>query len=201
MDAEGSAGLGPAPCGPGDLEQTAGAGQPPGEQRGAPGVEIGLAREPRVERLKAFRGPEEQRRCVATAVQGVRGLGSEQVHPGARELVQRASLRRGQQPESRIERTGLQARFRGRQRAVRAPRRIGASARPTRCRNAAAALNPPRACARPADRSSSEATSSSGRTAPPRRDATHDDRGRPSGRSPPPAPDALRGARVSGADR
>ena len=65
-------------------------------------------------------------------------LAAQQVGPRALELVERARLRRRQQPQRRVERAGLEARLRGGQRALRAPGRVGVSAT-ARCRNAAAA--------------------------------------------------------------
>ena len=51
-------------------------------------------------------------------------LAAQQVHLGALELVERPGLRRRQQPESRVERAGLQARLRRGQSAIRPPRRV-----------------------------------------------------------------------------
>jgi hypothetical protein len=54
----------------GNLEQTAGGGQTPGEKRRAPRVEIGLAREFRVEPLETLSGLEEQGWRVASDAGG-----------------------------------------------------------------------------------------------------------------------------------
>ena len=77
---------------PRDLAQAGGVRQLPREQRRAPGVEVGLAREPQVERLERSRGPEQQRRSVAAAVLREGDLGVQQVHAGPPELVQRPGL-------------------------------------------------------------------------------------------------------------
>jgi hypothetical protein len=49
-------------------------------------------------------------------------VGANQVDPGALGLVERSVLRRGQEPERRVERAGLEACLRRGQRAVRPPR-------------------------------------------------------------------------------
>ena len=119
------------PHGPGDVEQTAGAvRQPPGEQRRAPRVEIGVARQPGVERLERLRSPEQQRRRVATAVLGEGELGVQQIDASPPELVQRAGLRRREQPERHVERAGLQGDLCGREHALGTARRIDRQARP-----------------------------------------------------------------------
>jgi hypothetical protein len=51
--------------GTGDLRQVAGARETPGEQRGHPRAQIGLARQVQVERLEPLGGLEQQRRGVA----------------------------------------------------------------------------------------------------------------------------------------
>ena len=146
-----------------DLEQAAGARQPPGEQRRAPRVEVGLAREPRVERLERVAAAQQQRRRVAAAARGERDLARAAARPGrAASSSSGPASRCGQQPERGVERAGLEVGLRRGQRALGARGRVGASARPRARRNAAAAASPPRACARPAERSSSAATSSSG---------------------------------------
>ena len=79
-----------------DLEQAAAAGQTAGEQSPrCERVQVGLAREPRVERLEPLGGLEQQRRarrcrgCSANAI-----WRAQQLDPGALQLVERARLRR-----------------------------------------------------------------------------------------------------------
>ena len=144
-----------------DLAHFAGARQPPGEQRGCPRVQIGLAREP---------ASSGSIRCAAfksSAAASLPALEANAICARTRstcallELVQGPSLRRGQQLESPVESARLT--FACAAASARAARRAGSGVSTTaRSRNAAAAATPPRACARPADRSSSAATSSSG---------------------------------------
>ncbi len=77
-----------APGGAGDLRQIPGARETPGEQRGHPRAQIGLARQVQVERLEPLGGLEQQRRGVAAEARGKRDLPAQQVHPGACELIQ-----------------------------------------------------------------------------------------------------------------
>ena len=51
-------------------------------------------------------------------------MGPQEIHPGVLELIQRAGLRRGHEPERRLERAGLEARLRRGQRPLRTPRRV-----------------------------------------------------------------------------
>ena len=173
--------------------QAAGAREPPGEQRRAPRVEIGLARELRVERLERLRGSKEQRRGLAAAALGVRGLGAQQVQAGALQLVERPDLGRRQQPARRVERAGLQARLGGGERAVGPPRRVagqrdGALQERGRRGEAAARLRPP---GRALELQGDLLVGSRGA---PRPDATRGGPGRRPGRSPPPAPGGPPGA-------
>ena len=62
-----------------------------------PGVEVGLTRQRRRPAARAAGAPEQQRRSVAAAARGERDLPAQQVQPGARELVERPRLGRGQQ--------------------------------------------------------------------------------------------------------
>ena len=61
-----------------------------------------------------------------TEARGERNLAAQQIYPGALELVEPPGLRRGHQPERRIERAGLKARLGGSQRALRTPSRLDA---------------------------------------------------------------------------
>ena len=93
--------------------------------RSAPGGEVGLAREPRVERLEPTCRLQKQRRSVAAEIQVQRYVGAYQVCSRALELVEGSGLRRDQEPECRAERAGLHARLRRRKRALRASGRVG----------------------------------------------------------------------------
>ena len=84
----------------------------PRHARRAPGVQVGLARELQVERLKSAGGLEQQRRSIAGGARGEGDVAAEQVHPGALDIVERPGLRRGQESQSRVERAGLEARLR-----------------------------------------------------------------------------------------
>ena len=79
-----------------DLQRTAAGGEPPGEQCRRERVEVGLAREPHVQRLEPFGGLEQQRRSVTAASHGERDLAAQQVYTRAPELVELASLGSGQ---------------------------------------------------------------------------------------------------------
>ena len=87
-------------------------------------MQIGLPRQPGVERFEAFGGLEQQRWSVAAPAGGERDLPAQQVGPGSLELVKRSRLRRGQQPQRRIERAGLGRYPRRGQRALRPPGRF-----------------------------------------------------------------------------
>ena len=108
-----------------DLQEDVPSGQVPGEDRRGPGGQVGLARELQVERLEPPRGLQQQRGSIAAEARGEGDVAAQQVDPGALELVERSGLRRGQEPERRVERAGLEARLRRGQRALRAPRRVG----------------------------------------------------------------------------
>ena len=85
------------PDGAADLQQDAPSrGLPSGDERRAPGCQVGLARELQVERLEPPRGLQQQRRSIAGKTRGEGELTAHQVHPGALELIQRPGLRRGQ---------------------------------------------------------------------------------------------------------
>ena len=118
--------------------------------------------------------------------------GAQPVQPRPLELVERAQLRGGEQPERRVGRAGLELGLRRGQRA-RSARRAGSGvSSAARSRNAAAAATPPRACARSAERSSSAADRPR-RAPPPRgRGARPAGPDRPRDRSPRPARDAPR---------
>ena len=107
-----------------DLVQARGARKLPGEQRRAPRVEVGLARELRIERLERLGSSKEQGRSGAAAAFRVRGLGAQQVQAGALELVQRTDLGRRHHPASRIESARPQTVVGGGERAVSPSRRV-----------------------------------------------------------------------------
>jgi hypothetical protein len=64
---------------------------------------------------------EQRRRVGAAAVRGERDLGAQQLAACAPELVRRGRVRRAQEPESLVERAGLQAGLRGGERTLRLP--------------------------------------------------------------------------------
>ena len=113
------------PDGAADLQQDVPSRSlPSGDGRRAPGCQVGLARELQVERLEPPRGLQQQRRSIAGKTRSEGKMTAHQVHPGALELIQRAGLRRGHEPESRLERAGLETRPRRGQRALGSPRRV-----------------------------------------------------------------------------
>ena len=113
------------PDGAADLQQDAPSRElPSGDGRRAPGGQVGLARELEVERLEPPRGLQQQRRSIAGKTRGEGELAAHQVHPGALELIQRPGLRRGHEPERRLERAGLETRLRRGQRALGSSRRV-----------------------------------------------------------------------------
>ena len=114
---------GRGPGGPRDVEQIAAARQTTCEECCAPSVEVGLARQARVERLEPPGRLQQLRRSPGPGG-GRRDLPAQQIHPGALELVRHPRLRCGQQLESCIERPRVQAGLRGCQRAVHASRRV-----------------------------------------------------------------------------
>ena len=90
-----------------NLQHTAAAGQTAGESRRCERVEIGVAREPLIERLELLGGPEQQRRSVAAAAHRECDLGTQQLALGATQLVERACLGGGQQFQRGVGRPGL----------------------------------------------------------------------------------------------
>jgi hypothetical protein len=91
----------------GDLAHFAAHRQTADGQRRADRVPVGLAREPRMQRFEAPGGLEQQQRRVAAAAGIGRQLSAQQVCPRVPELVERPSLRHGQQPQRRVRRAGL----------------------------------------------------------------------------------------------
>jgi hypothetical protein len=143
------------------LEHTASWRKPPGEPRCPERIQIGLARQAHIQRLKPLAarsssGGASLPRFWAYAI-------------CARSTSSRARSRSSSGPawaaaNSPSAVSGAPARCLAWAAAsARCARRAGSSVNPTaRSKNAAAAARPPRRCARPADRSSSAATSSSG---------------------------------------
>ena len=104
---------------PGDRQQDAPAREVPrGDRCGAPGGQVGLARELRIESLKPRRRLQQQHGSIAAKTPGEGEMAADQVYPGALALVDRSDFRRGDQPESGLERAGVEARLRRRQRAL-----------------------------------------------------------------------------------
>ncbi len=139
---------GQTPGGAGDLPKIAGTSETPGEQRGYPRAQIGLARQVQVERLEPLGGLEQQRRGVAAQARGKRDLAAQQVHPGACELILRPGLCHGQQAERGVKRAGAVLGLRRGHRPLRAARRVkrqpgGPLKEHGRRRQTTAALCPP----------------------------------------------------------
>ena len=111
--------------GGGDLARVAAVHQPVGRQGRRERVEVGLARERRVERLEPPRRLEQQRRRVAAARRGEDDLRPQQLRPRAVELLERPGLRDREQAQRRLRRARLVLALRGHQRAPRPARRIG----------------------------------------------------------------------------
>ena len=146
--------------GRGDLARIAAAHQAVGGEGRRERVEVGLARERRIQRLEPPGRLEQQRRSVAAARHREGDLRVQQLGAGLLELVQRSRLRDRQQPQRRVGRAGLVLALAAT--SARCARRLGSGvSSAARSWNAAPAARPPRARARPAERSSSAATSSS----------------------------------------
>ena len=111
-------------CGRGYFPHTAAKGQAAREQRGGQRLQVGLARQPHVERLELPGRLQQQRGRVAAAAGRERDLPAQQIGPGALKLVQRPGLGRGQQRQRRIERAGLILGLSSGQRPLRPPRRL-----------------------------------------------------------------------------
>jgi hypothetical protein len=84
-----------------------------GEQRRGQRLQVGLPGQPRIERLKQPCRRQQQRRYVAAAAGCERDLAAQQRCLRALELIQRPGLRRGQQPQRRVERASLGRGLRG----------------------------------------------------------------------------------------
>ena len=114
--------------------------QAAGEHRRVERVQVGLAREPGIERLEPLgRLDQQQRGASLPAAGGERHLSAQQVDAGLLELIQRPGRRHGEQLGRRVERAGLETRLRGRQ----GPPRPGGPGRPS-ARPRAARTPPPR---------------------------------------------------------
>ena len=160
-----------------DVVQAGGASERAREQRRAPGVEVGLARELRVERLERLRGAQQQRRRVAAAALE-RTRPRRAAGPGARAGARRAARPRPWPAAAARRRTRPPPGWRRRRRArgpLGAPGRRSApplaGGRPPR------AARPPRACARP-PRARARAPRPRPVPRPPRRGARRDGRDR-----------------------
>jgi hypothetical protein len=109
----------------GDLADTAASSQAAGERRGGERIEVGLARQRGVERLKPLGGREQQRGSVSAPVYGERDLGAQQLSTRLLELVERSGLGHGEQFQRRVGCSGLVLALRGGQRAPSPARRLG----------------------------------------------------------------------------
>ena len=111
--------------GRGDLARIAPAHQAVGGERSRERLEVGLARERRIQRLEPPGRLEQQRRSVAAARHRERDLRVQQLGTGSLELVQRPRLRHRQQPQRRVGRAGLVLALGGEERTLRPAPRIG----------------------------------------------------------------------------
>ena len=78
------------------------AGQRAGDLRGPQRIEVGVARQPHVERLELLGGLEQQQGAFAAAVGRERDLGTQHVGVGALQPVERARHRDGQQLQGSV---------------------------------------------------------------------------------------------------
>ena len=90
----------------GNIEQAAGACHPTRKKSCAPSLEIGITGEARVERLEPAGRLQQQLRSVTTAVLSEGDLSPQQISAGAPELVERFTIRSGQETASHTERPG-----------------------------------------------------------------------------------------------
>ena len=135
----------------------------PAEGRDVPDVasQQGKAVELQVGRLEPPGGLQQRQGRIAVKTRGEGGVGSQQVDPGALELIQRPGHRGRQQVQGLAERAGLHAGLHRGQDAFGVPRRIGGQRHRTLQERRGQPRRGP-APARLADLSSSAATSSSG---------------------------------------
>src|SRR6185436_3963796 len=98
--------------------------QAAGEQRGGQRVEVGGARERRVDGFELPGRLEQQRRCVAAAPRRERDLTTQQLHARRLEVTGVAFLGGGEQSESLVERARLVRRLRRRKRPLGAAPRL-----------------------------------------------------------------------------
>ena len=177
-----------------NLQHSAAAGQTAGESRRCERVQVGVAREPQVERLEPLGSLEQQRRSVAAAAHREGDLAAQQIDPSTPQLVERARLGGGQQVQRGVGRARLGAwpAPRPTRAAPAAPARASASPRARGTRRRRQAPRAP-ALARP----SAPAPRRPPRPAPPPRgrDATRGDQDRRLDRSPRRARDAPPAAR------
>jgi hypothetical protein len=82
---------------------------------------VRLAGQLRIDRAQALRGYEQQRRGVAAPRREERDLRPEQAGPCLIELAQQPRLGRRDQAQGVVERSGLELRLGGRERAPRPP--------------------------------------------------------------------------------
>jgi hypothetical protein len=90
----------------------------PGEHRGIPRVQVGLACERGIQRLQLLSRLHQQCQRIGAQAGGERDLPAQQVGAGLPKFIQRPLRRKRKQFGSRIERAGLQARLPGCQRPL-----------------------------------------------------------------------------------
>ena len=107
-----------------DFARVATANQAVGGESGRERFEVGLAREPRIQRFEPPGRVEEQRRSIAPARRRERDLRLQQLGSGLVELVQRPRLGDRQQSQRRLARAGLVLACCGEERTLCAALRI-----------------------------------------------------------------------------
>ena len=135
--------------GGGDFGQGAGLLRPAGPDRGAEGLQMGLAREAGVERFQLPGGAEQQPGCLVPATLLQRDLAAQVLYLGGTQHVRRPGVGRGQQVERRVQGARVARRPRRVEQPLRPPERIGGQRRcPVQIRGgrgqAAAGLRPAR---------------------------------------------------------
>ena len=114
----------------GDLGQmAAGFGETTGDEGGEHSVQVGVPREPDVERLELLRRPQQPDRGLPTGVGGPVDLSPQLLNAGALQIVARCCFGLRGQSERGVEGAGVQMAVSGGQSALRASRRCGGQRR------------------------------------------------------------------------
>src|SRR3712207_1739811 len=118
-----------------------------GVERGAPRVEIRVAREAHVERLESLRGLQEHPGCLAAGLLAVCEVGPKSLESSAPHLVEWSRLRGREEPLHYVERPGTQTGPRCGERSSGSPSGIAGQCDRSleqcrRCREASARMRP-----------------------------------------------------------